>query len=108
LIASNTTLATFFGINYGPGQVEDQIQPIESDRISSTISSGAALSPAFPANIPAIIANFNANLNNRSYQPRAYDLANYKAPERIYSYTVSVRQELPYKMALTLAYVGSR
>lgn len=27
-----------FGIYYGPGQVEDQIQPIESDRINATLS----------------------------------------------------------------------
>jgi hypothetical protein len=94
-----------FGINYGPGQTEDQIQPIESDRVSSTLNN---VSNAFPANIPAIIANFNANPNNRSYQPRAYDIDNYEVPERIFSYTVSVQRELPYKMALTLAYVGSQ
>jgi len=94
-----------FGINYGPGQTEDQIQPIESDRISSTLNN---VSNAFPANIPAIVANFNANPSNRSYQPRAYDIDNYEVPERIFSYTVSVQRELPYKMALTLAYVGSQ
>ncbi|HKC88748.1 MAG TPA: TonB-dependent receptor, partial [Blastocatellia bacterium] len=103
-----TVIRAGFGINYGPGQVEDQIQPIESDRINSTFSSGTFVNPAFPANIPAIVANFNTNPNNRSYQPRAYDRANYEVPERIYSYTVSVQQELPYKMALTLAYVGSQ
>ena len=100
-----TVIRAGFGINYGPGQTEDQIQPIESDRINSTLSN---VSNAFPANIPAIVANFNANPNNRSFQPRAYDRANYEVPERIYSYTVSVQQELPYKMALTLAYVGSQ
>lgn len=94
-----------FGINYGPGQTEDQIQPIESDRVSSTLSNVAN---AFPANIAAIVANFNANPNNRSYQPRAYDRANYKVPERIFSYSGSLQQELPFKMVLTLAYVGSQ
>jgi len=63
---------------------------------------------AFPANIPAIVNNFNTNPKNRSYQPRAYDRANYEVPERIYSYTASIQQELPYKMGLTLAYVGSQ
>ena len=63
---------------------------------------------AFPANIPAIVANFIANPNNRSYQPRAYDRENYRVPERIFSYTGSLQQELPYKMVLTLAYVGSQ
>jgi hypothetical protein len=100
-----TVVRAGFGINYGPGQVEDQIQPIESDRINSTLSN---VSNAFPANIPAIVANFSANPNNRSFQPRAYDRANYEVPERIYSYTASVQQELPYKMGLTLAYVGSQ
>ena len=94
-----------FGINYGPGQIEDQIQPIESDRIASTLSNVAN---AFPANIPSIVANFLANPNNRNYQPRAYDRENYKVPERIYTYSASVQQELPYKMALTVAYVGSQ
>jgi hypothetical protein len=103
-----TVIRAGFGINYGPGQTEDQIQPIESDRINSTFTSGPRINPAFPADIPGIVANFNANPNNRSYQPRAYDRANFELPERIYSYTVSVQQELPYKMALTLAYVGSQ
>ena len=94
-----------FGINYGPGQIEDQIQPIESDRISSTLSN---VTNAFPANIASIVANFSANPNNRNYQPRAYDRANYKVPERIFAYSGSVQQELPYKMVLTLAYVGSQ
>src|SRR5262245_19004637 len=103
-----TVIRAGFGINYGPVQTEDQIQPIESDRINSTFTSGTRINPAFPADIPGIVANFNASPNNRSYQPRAYDRANYEVPERIYSYTVSVQQELPYKMALTLAYVGSQ
>src|SRR6185436_5609143 len=79
--------------------------PIESDRISSTLSN---VTNAFPANIPAIVANFNANPNNRAYQPRAYDRENYRVPERIFSYSGSIQQELPYKMVLTLAYVGSQ
>jgi hypothetical protein len=103
-----TVIRAGFGINYGPGQTEDQIQPIESDRVNSTFTSGPRINPAFPADIAGIVANFNANPSNRSYQPRAYDRANFELPERIYSYTVSVQQELPYKMALTLAYVGSQ
>ncbi len=94
-----------FGIYYGPGQTEDQIQPIESDRISSTISSGSLL--AFPANIPAIIANFNANPTNRQYQPRAY-ANNYKIPEQVFQYTFSWQQQLGYGLVSTIAYVGSQ
>ncbi len=94
-----------FGIYYGPGQTEDQIQPIESDRISSTITSGSLL--AFPANIPGIVANFAANPLNRQYQPRAYS-NEYQIPERVYQYTFSWQQELPYKLVSTVAYVGSQ
>ncbi len=100
-----TVIRAGFGINYGPGQIEDQIQPIESDRVSSTLSN---VNNAFPANIAQIVANFSSNPSNRQFQPRAYDLENYRVPERIFSYTVSVQQELPYKLGLTLAYVGSQ
>ncbi len=94
-----------FGIYYGPGQTEDQIQPIESDRISSTVTSGALL--AFPANIPGIISNFTSNPNNRSFQPRAYSNS-YSIPEKIYSYTFSWQQQLPYNIISTVAYVGTQ
>lgn len=104
-----TVLRAGFGIYYGPGQVEDQIQPIESDRVSSTISSGALLTfnPDQAAFINAVRANFVANPNNRVYQPRAYS-PDYTVPEKIYQYTVSVQQELPYKLVGTIAYVGSQ
>lgn len=101
----NTTIRAGFGIFYGPGQTEDQIQPIESDRISSTISSGALL--AFPANLPAIAANFAANPTNRQYQPRAYS-NDYEIPEKIYQYGFSVQQQLPYNMVATVGFVGSQ
>ncbi len=91
-----------FGIFYGPGQLEDQLQPIESDRIITTQSQGSA----YPINIDTVRTNFVANPNNRQYQPRAY-APDYKVPERIYQYSFSIQQELPYKMSATLAYVGS-
>ncbi|NOT47078.1 MAG: TonB-dependent receptor [Acidobacteria bacterium] len=100
-----TVLRGGVGLYYGPGQTEDQIQPIESDRISSTVTSGSLL--AFPANIPGIVANFNANPTNRSYQPRAYS-SNYEIPERILQYTFSWQQQLPYNLTSTIAYVGSQ
>jgi len=106
-----TVIRGGFGIYYGPGQTEDQIQPIESDRISSTISSSTLFNGtqllAFPANTAAIAANFAANPLNRQYQPRAYS-NDYKIPERVYQYSVSVQQELPYKIVSTFAYVGSQ
>ena len=93
------------GIFVGPGQTEDQIQPIEAERISTTVTSGSLL--AYPVDAAAIRANFTGNPNNRSYQPRAY--ANeYTLPEKVYSETISLQQELPGSMAASIAYVGSQ
>ena len=91
-----------FGMLVGPGQVEDQIQPIESDRVSSTLSGGA-----FPIDPASLAASFASNPNNRQYQPRAY-AADYSVPEKVYQYTIGFQQELPYKIVMTAAYVGSQ
>jgi hypothetical protein len=97
-----TVLRGGFGIFVGPGQTEDQIQPVESDRVSSTLSSGA-----FPVDSNAIVANFVSNPNNRNFQPRAY--ANeYEIPEKVYQYTASVQQEFGGNFTATAAYVGSQ
>lgn len=102
---SKTVIKAGGGIFVGPGQTEDQLQPVEAERISTTITSGSLL--AFPVDATALRANFINNPNNRSYQPRAY--ANeYTLPEKVYSETVSVQQELPGGMAATVAYVGSQ
>jgi hypothetical protein len=97
-----TLLRGGFGIYYGPGQTEDQIQPIESNRISSTLSN-----VTFPQDPAVIAAAFLSNPNNRQYQPRAY-APEYTIPEKVYQYSVSVQQVLPYKMVLTAAFVGSQ
>ncbi len=103
--SSKTVIKAGGGIFVGPGQTEDQLQPVEAERISTTVTSGALL--AFPVDANAIRANFVNNPNNRSYQPRAY--ANeYTLPEKVYSETVSLQQELPGNMAATVAYVGSQ
>jgi Carboxypeptidase regulatory-like domain len=101
-----TVLRSGFGIYYGVGQVEDQIQPIESDRISSTISN-SAFDPDLNAFINARRTAFTSSPNNRVYQPRAY-APEYNIPERVYNYNVSVQQELFYKLVGTVAYVGSQ
>jgi len=108
-----TLLRGGFGIFYGPGQTEDQIQPIESDRISSTFTSNPIFSGgpalAFPLVSSAAVAFFTnpANVNTRSYQPRAYS-PDYKIPEKVYQYTFSLQQELFSGTVLTAAYVGSQ
>jgi hypothetical protein len=99
---SRTVVRGGFGIFVGPGQTEDQIQPVESDRISSTLTGGA-----FPIDPALLRSNFVNNPNNRSFQPRAY-ANDYSIPERIYQYTASVQRELPGALAATAAYVGSQ
>jgi len=104
--SGNTVLRGGFGIYFGVGQVEDQIQPIESDRISSTVSN-AAFDPNIAAFVQSVRANFIANPSNRVYQPRAY-APEYRIPEKVYTYTVSLQQKLPYDVVGTVAYVGSQ
>ncbi|HJZ81800.1 MAG TPA: TonB-dependent receptor [Pyrinomonadaceae bacterium] len=97
-----TVLRGGFGIYYGPGQTEDQIQPIESNRISSTLNGGS-----YPQNPATIAASFISTPTNRQYQPRAY-APDYTIPEKVYQYSFSLQQELPYKLVLTAGYVGSQ
>ena len=100
-----TVFRTGFGFLVGPGQTEDQIQPIESDRVWATPSGGA-----FPADTAALTARFNPsdpNYNNRNARVRAY-ANDYSVPERVYQYTASVQQELPGRVAATAAYIGSQ
>jgi hypothetical protein len=95
-----------FGMFVGPGQTEDQIQPVaDSDRVSTSITSGPAL--VYPLDPNVAIANFVNNPNNRSYQPRAY-ANDYTIPERIWQYNASVQQDMGGRMSATAAYIGSR
>ena len=103
--AGRTVVRGGFGVFVGPGQGEDLIQPIESDRVNTTLSTGPLL--AFPIDTDALIANFTSNPNNRSYQPRAY-AKEYNIPEKVYQYTASVQREIGSGMAVTAAYVGSQ
>src|SRR6185369_2936162 len=103
---ARTVLRGGFGIFVGPGQTEDQVQPIESERISTTLSAGSP-GAVYPLDPNITRANFINNPNNRSFQPRAY--ANeYSLPERVYQYTASLQQELPGRMAASVAYLGSQ
>jgi hypothetical protein len=109
----HTILRGGIGLFYGPGQTEDQIQPIESDRISSTFTTNPIFAGgpplAFPLDTSQAVAFFNnpANVNIRAYQPRAYS-PDYKIPERVLQYTFSIQQELFSGTVLTAAYVGSQ
>src|SRR6185436_13797985 len=104
-LKSKTVLKGGFGIFVGPGQTEDQIQPIESERINTTATSGAFL--AFPVDPALVRANFINNPNNRSFQPRAYS-NDYTLPEKVYQYTASLQQEMGGGFAASAAYVGSQ
>src|SRR5439155_10494828 len=100
--ANGTVVRGGFGIFYGPGQTEDLLQPIESDLINTLVNGGA-----FPIDVNAVRANFIDNPNNRQFAPRAY-APDYKVPEQVYQYSFSVQQELPGRVALTAAFVGSQ
>jgi carboxypeptidase family protein len=103
--SERTVLRGGFGMFVGPGQTEDQIQPAaDSDRVSTTLSTGAL---AFPLDPNLAIANFVNNPNNRNYQPRAF-ANDYDVPERIWQYTASLQQDLGHGMVATAAYVGAQ
>ncbi|MGE0043527.1 MAG: TonB-dependent receptor, partial [Vicinamibacterales bacterium] len=102
-VNDRTVLRSGFGIFVGPGQSEDQIQPIESDRISSTLSSGVS----FPVDISRLRQQFIDNPDTRSFQPRAY-ANDYTIPEKVYQYTVSMQRDLGTGLTATAAYVGSQ
>jgi hypothetical protein len=91
------------GYYYGPGQTEDQIQAIDSDRATRTLTSNIA----FPVNPVQVLAGYNINDSNLGFQPRAY-ASDYRLPEKVLSYTASVQQTLPGNAVLTVAYVGSQ
>ena len=98
-----TAIRAGFGVMVGPGQTEDLIQPIESDRISTTVSSGVI----YPMDLNVLKNNFVNNANTRTYQPRAF-ANDYQVPERVYQYTASVQRELINGLSASVAYVGSQ
>ncbi|HEU0122417.1 MAG TPA: carboxypeptidase regulatory-like domain-containing protein [Bryobacteraceae bacterium] len=88
------------GYYYGPGQGEDLIQPIESDRVSTTTTG------RFPVDADAVVRNFNINtatgIGVRAYAP------GFRVPEKILSYTASLQQQIFGGAILQVAYVGSQ
>jgi hypothetical protein len=100
---SKTVLRVGAGYYYGPGQTEDQVQPIDSDRATRTLTSNIA----WPVSPTQVLGGYNINDPNLGYQPRAYGNG-YTLPEKVLSYTASIQQELPGNAVLTVAYVGSQ
>ncbi len=100
-LKSNTVLRVGAGYYYGPGQTEDQVQPIDSDRVTVAKSN-----VTFPVDSQAIISSFDPN-NFSGFAPRVY-APGYQLPERVLSYTFSLQQQLPLGTVLTAAYVGSQ
>ena len=88
------------GYYFGPGQGEDLIQPIESDRVSTTATGRYPIDPL------VVIKNFNINtatgIGVRAYAP------GYTVPEKVLSYTASMQQQLFGGAILQVAYVGSQ
>jgi hypothetical protein len=87
------------GYYYGPGQGEDLIQPIESDRVSTSAAGRYPIDPI------AVVKNFDINtatgIGVRAYSP------GYRIPEKILSYTASVQHQM-LGAVLQVAYVGSQ
>ena len=102
-LKDKTVLRIGAGYYYGPGQTEDQIQTIDSDRASRTLTSNIA----WPVDPATVLAGYNINDPNLGFQPRAYS-PDYTLPEKVLSYTASWQQQLPGKTVLTMAYVGSQ
>ena len=103
MLNGKTVLRLGGGYNYGPGQTEDQVQTIDSDRASRTLTSNITW-PIVPSQV---LGGYNINDPNLGYQPRAYG-SGYTLPEKVLSYTASIQQELPGNAVLTVAYVGSQ
>src|SRR5215468_740291 len=102
-LQNKTVLRIGAGYYRGPGQSEDQIQPLLNDVVNQTLSSGVA----YPINRQALINTFNPNDPNALWQPRVY-AHGYTIPENVLSYSASVQQALPDGSTLTAAYVGSQ
>jgi hypothetical protein len=102
-LRNRTVFRIVAGYYYGPGQSEDQNQPILNDIVNQTFSTGVA----YPIDRPALLKAFNPNDPNALWQPRVY--ANgYTIPEHVMSYSASIQQALPDGSTLTAAYVGSQ
>jgi hypothetical protein len=102
-LGNRTVFRIGAGYYRGPGQSEDQNQPILNDIANQTFSTGVA----YPIDRPALLKTFNPNDPNGLWQPRVY-AHGYTIPENVLSYSASIQQSLPGGSILTAAYVGSQ
>ena len=107
-----------FGILHGPGQPEAVLQPGESDRVWTTLTSFppsafpsggiyCGVDPSCSTSPSAITTFFLNNPDNRQAQVRAY-YPDYTVGEHIYQYSASWQQQWGYQLVSTIGYVGSQ
>jgi hypothetical protein len=97
LVRPKTALRAGYGWFYGPGQFEDRIQPIENFIERRRVQSTDVPVLAYPVD-PAVYRNL---LSVRGYTHKRPDEYNMQ-------YGVSVSQELPGAVNLTVGYTGSQ
>jgi Carboxypeptidase regulatory-like domain/TonB dependent receptor-like, beta-barrel len=96
-LTPKTAVRAGYGHFYGPGQFEDRIQPIENFIERRRVTSSDIPTLAYPVDP----ASYRNQLSIRGYthdRPDEYNI----------QYGVSVSQELPGAMNLTVGYTGSR
>ena len=98
MLTSKTVLRGGFGYYYGPGQFEDRIQPIENyitrNRVQASDVPNNGL--AYPVD-PALLKSLLSIRGYTHHYPAEYNI----------QYGVSVQQELPGAMNLSVGYTGS-
>lgn len=99
MLTSRTVLRGGFGYYYGPGQFEDRIQPIENyitrNRVQASDVPNNGL--AYPVD-PAQLKNLLSIRGYTHHYPAEYNI----------QYGVSVQQELPGAINLSVGYTGSQ
>jgi hypothetical protein len=98
--ASKTVIRGGVGVFVGPGQTEDQIQPIESERINTTLTSGPLL--AFPARRIADPAELHQQPEKPLVPAAALLERLLDSGSGSISTRPSIQQELPGNMAATV------
>ena len=96
-LRSRTVFRIGGGIYSGPGQYEDQIQPIESNVDRFTLTG-----QRYPLDLAGLAAG-----PRPPQSPRAFDVNGYRLPEKNIQYGASIQQQLPGQFVGQVGYVGS-